>query len=458
MTEKIIHFLWLDFKNKKDGNLNDKLKFFKSRIESLHQSADWTINYVDNYNKCYDNIDAGNSWLQDLLNNEYVSPAHKSDALRYYYLYNQGGVWIDISTFLLEPLDKLVENNKNGFTCYYMPSDIFSSWITKLSSDIFENVSVKEYNMELIPLQHKLTKIKNPKFDFISENYFIISKKGNEVCKNVFDQLKKFWTNALPHIKNEEDCCYQLDNLMYTLITDVYNINLDNFPFLHLINYENINILVKKKILKEYFNCSYFFNYLQLYKAIRDVSIENRGTLNVKKINHFRNNTIKNERLINSSTYICNPNNCNDKVIRFSDNNFNINLLSASFNRLTKYSDNREERISWENTIAGNILNEVKSASEALEKFNEIDITQLKYSSYTRDKSKSVPRLMELFQHNISLIYKPHTMEASHIPSQLIMSNSSSRAKSAKSAESAESAKSAKSAKGGKSKKLLRKY
>jgi hypothetical protein len=53
---------------------------------------------------------------------------------------------------------------------------------------------------------------------------------------------------------------------------------------------------------------------------------------------------------------------------------------------------------------------------------------------------------MELFQHNISLIYKPHTMEASHIPSQLIMSNSSSRAKSAK------------SVKGGKSKKLLRKY
>lgn len=433
MTEKIIHFLWLDFKNKKDGILNEssniRLNFFKDRIIALHPT--WEINYVNNYQKCYDDIDSDsdNSWLKDLLNNDYVSPAHKSDALRYYYLYTKGGVWIDISTFLLEPLDKLVENNKKGFTCYYMPSDTFSSWITKLSSDIFENVSVKEYNIELIPLQHKLTKIKNAKFDFISENYFIISKKGNEVCKNVFDQLKNFWTNALTYINNEEDCCYQLDKLMYTLITDVYNINLDNFPFLHLINYENINILVKKKILKEYFNCSYFFNYLQLYKAIRDVSIKNGGTLNVKDINDFRNNTIKNERLINSSTYICNPNNCNDKVITFVDNDFNINLLSASFNRLTKYSDNREERISWENTIAGNILSEVTTAEEALEQFNNIDITQLKYSSYTRDKSNSVSLLMKLFKKNIDLVYKPDTRKAS-----------------------------SSSSKGGKSKKLLRKY
>ena len=145
MTSKIIHILWLNFNDKKDGVLDSTLKFFKDRIEELHKKDDgWTINFISKWDECLKSIENA-QWLRDLLDNEYVGAAHKSDALRYYYLNKMGGVWVDISTFLVSPLDKLVEQNKNGFTCYYMPSDVCASWLIKLSSDIFEEITMKQY-------------------------------------------------------------------------------------------------------------------------------------------------------------------------------------------------------------------------------------------------------------------------------------------------------------------------
>ena len=51
-TPKIIHYMWLDFKNpntKKPPCLDDKLRFFKDKITSLHPG--WEINYISTMDK-----------------------------------------------------------------------------------------------------------------------------------------------------------------------------------------------------------------------------------------------------------------------------------------------------------------------------------------------------------------------------------------------------------------------
>lgn len=45
-TPKIIHALWLNFNQNKNGVLDKKLTFFKNRIEFLHPpDKGWTINF-----------------------------------------------------------------------------------------------------------------------------------------------------------------------------------------------------------------------------------------------------------------------------------------------------------------------------------------------------------------------------------------------------------------------------
>jgi hypothetical protein len=401
MTEKIIHFLWLNFNNKSDGVLDETLLFFKNRIEQLHPIKNgWTINFISSWKTCLETI-TGEDWLKELLNNDYVGPAHKSDALRYYYLNKRGGVWIDISTFLVSSLDDLVSQNNKGFTCYYMPSDVCATWLIKLSSDIFESITMKEYKEKVFPKQTKLLNIKNINFNFITENYFLISSKGNEVCAEVLNNLKLFWTEVLSKIVSKQAYCFELNKLMYSLFKKTYNIKINRFPYLELVESfsgESESEIVKEIILKEYFDCAYFFNYLQLYLAIRNYSMKHNGILvdlpnSTKKIE-----TITLEELSTFSKELCDNNSCNNKVIKFINESNNIYLLSASYNRLSKWNDSRTKRISWENTLAGNILNNISYTSDdVLRMLEEIDIKQLKYSSYTRTRSNSINRLKELF-------------------------------------------------------------
>jgi hypothetical protein len=398
-TPKIIHFLWIDFKKKKGcSSLDYTLTFFKNRIEELHPVENgWTINFINNWDECLASI-KGEKWLIDLVNNEFVGPAHKSDALRYHYLYTMGGVWIDISTFLVVSLDNLVNENKDGFTCYYMPSDVCASWLIKLTSDIFENITAKEYRQNIIPEQKHLVDIKNTSFDFITENYFLISSKGNEISKNVLDQLKDFWTIALPLIKNKDNYIFECNKLIYKLLQEVYNINNKGFPYLDLVDLKSKgNKNLNNIILKEYFKDGYFFNYLQLYLAILNYSINNKGTLKNIENSENKEQTIALEKLNDFSKELCENDSCNNKIICFTNKNKNINLLSAAYNRLSKYSDNRDHRISWEDTLAGDILKLNEPFDKILNMLRLMEITQLKYSSYTRNKSISINTLKRLF-------------------------------------------------------------
>jgi hypothetical protein len=401
-TPKIIHFLWIDFNNETDGILDETLIFFKNRIEQLHPIKNgWTINFISSWNKCLETI-KNVKWLNDLVNNKNVGAAHKSDALRYYYLYTIGGIWIDISTFLVSSLDELVIQNNEGFTCYYMPSDVCASWLIRMPSDIFENITLKQYYSTIIPKQNKVINIKDKNFDFISENYFLISSKGNEVCKNVYEQLQTFWIQALPNIQSKQNYCYELNKLMFDLFKKAYNINVVGFPYIDLVEAKLSDIEgMKEIILKEYFDCSYFFNYIQLYLAIRDYSKANNGTLTNLHNSDKKTKIINLPELSSFSKELCNGYSCNNKVISFRNEKKNIHLLSASYNRLSKWSDVREKRINWEDTIVGNIIKYEDDPNTVLRILKDHEITQLKYSSYTRSRSDSIRRLKILFSNYI---------------------------------------------------------
>lgn len=125
---KIIHCLWLDFGNKRNGNI-DGLGLFINRIIDLHQ--DYKLNFIFNYDKCINDIKKYKeySWIIKILNNNYIGPAHKSDVLRFFYLYTMGGVWLDISTFVISSIEDIRLKNPYGFTCFYIPHKIAQYWV-----------------------------------------------------------------------------------------------------------------------------------------------------------------------------------------------------------------------------------------------------------------------------------------------------------------------------------------
>jgi hypothetical protein len=401
-VEKIIHFLWLDFTNKKNGVLDERLQFFKSRIVKLHPG--WQINFVDNWDKCVESV-RNEPWLVRLLNNTHIGPAHKSDALRYFYLYTMGGVWVDISTFITTPFDDIVEKNGAGFTCYYMPSSECASWLIKFTSDIVETITLREYAEIIEPIQENNIIIKDKRFDLIPENYFLICPSGNEVCQYVIEQLEEYWTNAEPIIKSSDDYCYENNKLIHRLFKEVYNFNDDALPYLNLVDIAD-NDKLSRVIYKNYFDCGYFFNYLQLYVAIHKYSIKYNGSIIHMPNSDAKTKIISDPKLSDFSKELCIHNSCDNLVIK-CNNNINVNLLSASYNRLSKWSNDRNKRISWENTLAGDILKKSKTAHEALQKLRDIDIEQLKYSSYTRSKSESINELVKLFRDNIGYVLPP---------------------------------------------------
>ena len=399
-TPKIIHFLWLNFNKKADGALDEKLTFFKDRIISLHK--DWQINFVSKWNECLDSI-KNEEWLLKLLDNPFIGPAHKSDALRYYYLYTMGGVWVDISTFLVSPLDDLISQNKDGFTCYYMPSDVAASWIIKITSDIYESITVKEYQDYFIPIQENTIKIKNKSFDFIPENYFLISSIHNEVCGDVLEQLKSYWTDSMKRINSVEDYCYENNKLIFDLCKNIYDFDIKKYAYLNLANNKNNRNQKKEimpKILKYYFECGYFFNYLQLYNGIINYSIKNNGILKNVENSNVREKIIKQNKLSSFSQALCYQGACNEKIIEFKNMNKNIHLLSASYNRLSKWSNKREKRLTWEDTLAGDII-KGENPSNILSTLKNMEVEQLKFSAFTRN-SPAVLQLMKLFKNNIN--------------------------------------------------------
>ena len=91
--------------------------------------------------------------------NQLLYGAHKADLLRYCLLYIYGGVYIDIKTILIKPLDEIFKNKTNFYTCIsrYTYKNDFESYIYQgvLASPPFNQLFLKLINfMVYMPLYY----------------------------------------------------------------------------------------------------------------------------------------------------------------------------------------------------------------------------------------------------------------------------------------------------------------
>ena len=296
---KILWLFWVNF-NKKDNiinnkvNVNDidknlnsisdcKIKFFINFIRKSHnKETGWTVNVITNksilnywISQMTTDGNEDKDFITQIMNHQYIKPAHKSDCMRYLLLKYFGGIWVDTTTFVFSDLSKLIENKT--FVVPYMniyqginlffgdPKNTIKSLNNKTETTF---KLLKENIIELIEL-----KTENM---YIPENYFIASTKNNSIINNVILQLKQFWTNDTLKKIDAENYDKVLCDYMY-LIT--YN-------KLFISSIWNFKPVDDTEFVKMWKDGAYLFNYIQLYNAIN----EN----NNKSISH--NNTIKNNK------------------------------------------------------------------------------------------------------------------------------------------------------------------
>ncbi len=85
---KKIWALWCNFKEKKDGQMNEQLTFFKDRI--IKQHPEWEVNIIVSWDVLINYINKS-EFLMKLIENEFVSAAHKSDAIRFFFFKDTAG-------------------------------------------------------------------------------------------------------------------------------------------------------------------------------------------------------------------------------------------------------------------------------------------------------------------------------------------------------------------------------
>jgi hypothetical protein len=399
LIPKKIWTLWLNFARKEEGILSDDLTFFIERIKYLHpKSESWEINIITTFDQLYKLIDlkdGENKFIIDILDNNYIEPAHKSDLIRYYLLKTYGGYWIDISTFFLMSISEMTQINNSSFVCYYAPTNDVSEWLISSLSNMYETTNYNDRIKKWSSIEEMIIKLKNNYkeiLNVIPENYFIGSTQNHEIINNVFYLLKTFWIENNNKIIDKNTKCFVQNNYIYKLITQIYDINkLSLIPPLDLMlnnifNQNNQSEIDNYIIKNSISDCGYLFNYLQLYIGIYNYI--SKTTFKIEK--EF---LIKPKLNINYELDLCINNNCNDLVIDITNIKDNskidtICLLSATFNRLGKWSNNRHERISYENTFLGNKIMNVKKQEDVLKLLYELknnNFSQLKFSSFTRN-------------------------------------------------------------------------
>ena len=107
-------------------NIEDK-KFYKNILQtykSYHEVPKYVINNIKNKNPDWNYYFYDDNQIKDFLLKEYgqeyidkfnsfKSGAHKADLFRLYWLYKNGGVYVDIDMEILKPLDEIIGDNKN---------------------------------------------------------------------------------------------------------------------------------------------------------------------------------------------------------------------------------------------------------------------------------------------------------------------------------------------------------
>ena len=387
---QIIWAIWLDFGKNDDGKITDDLSLFINRINKTHSDG-WEINIITKWSDLIKFIKT-DYFIMSVLDNKFILPAHKSDLIRYFLLSKYGGFWVDLSTYLLSSINNMIDtilttntNDKTidvSFICYYMPILDALEWQIKSLNNIYEIIPYKD-RIKWQKIQNTIIKLKKDYSEVLTvmpENYFIGASKGHYIINNVYERLQLFWKNNLANIKDNHIMCQTISKYHLELMKKICDFNIDDFiGFAEKQIILNFNTISKEDIFinTEIASCGYLFNYLQLFIAIHEYGSN-------KKI-IYMNTKVHKKIQTDYTDSMCFNNNCNNLILKVEDEY--ILLLSASYNRLGKWSNKLEERLSWNNTYLGNKLKLIKDMNTQDAIFNDLinnGFYQLKFSSYTR--------------------------------------------------------------------------
>ena len=410
---RIIWAIWLDFGNKRDGTLEEgsDMAYLATRIAQLHQ--EWEVNIITKWSELEGILRSSKSdeakSVLALLDNQYVGAAHKSDFIRFYLLNTYGGFWLDISTFLLCPLDVYLTSKPTAtFIGMYTPPFMIAEIIWGPLSDIQDSVKFssllekfKERQEEYISLREAYQT-----YPFIPENFFIASIPGHGIINKVFAELKVFWSSVLDKLTSENITCNMLNYLMHKLVQKVFHIKDINYEIAEAFtmkDYTETEYGAKK--LKSLYNCSYIFNYLQMYVALVDYMKEHRGEYRTERVtNVSAPDEFKEINICYDREGMFRDAECSAVVVSTDDNRDDVYLHPLSWSRMIKWGDTMQERVSFDNTYIKKALVSASTAGEARDRMSRlisIGIYQIKFSSWTRSKNTVLGLLQKYFPNEL---------------------------------------------------------
>jgi hypothetical protein len=403
---KIIWALWCNFDTKTNGKLTPSVEYFKNRIIEQHLESEWKINIITSWDKLISYI-SKNPVLLEILNNKFIIPAHKTDAIRFFLLQEYGGFWLDISTFLFTSLDIYYEKQPNAtFIGYYTPPFMVEEIMFSSLGDMFDSVKYDQVVKKFKTIQTDYIKLneKYINYPFIPENFFIASIPKHPIISEILKNMLKFWEDSMPLITDKETLCHQINLLMNDLAEQVFTIkHLNNDLIKSYTNDDITNNNFLKNILNDQWHCGYIFNYIQMYIAVVNY-IEQNNLQITQEENAKELKTDYNQDLCSIDNNI---NACKNIVATNIKDKTVIYLLSLSHNRLIKWANTMDERISFDNTYISNLLNDIgktpgTTKESVIQHIIGMGIYQIKFSSWTRG-SRIIEKIMETYPLNSSI-------------------------------------------------------
>ena len=377
---KTIHALWLDFNNASDGVIPPHLHVYINRLKNVHQN--WNIKIWTNWQEIESDL-VNRPYMLNYIRNPFCNGANKSDCLRFHILEKYGGIWVDLSTYFIKPLDDLYNKYNSAFTTIYMPPYDMFMWNIKPLGQQYEAITVKEKIKDVYPSLHNI--IKNSS-DFICESYFIMSPAHHPILINILEQMENIWTiEKVDQIVNKDTHCSYVNLIMNDLTQKIYNIDPE---VLKLLNY-NISI----------YDCGYLWIYFVITIAVNNF-INNNNLIKYENRLTQKQKNVMNKISSDISTYMCTESTCKDITWKDDLGIPNVHFISASWARLVKWSDTRENRLNWETTFLGNLINESYtnyiSSTDFLQKLEEYNISQIKTGAYTRGPTENMIKKLDI--------------------------------------------------------------
>jgi len=419
---KIIWGIWLDFKNKKDGD--GSTDFFIRNIKNLHSDTSdyYTVNFIVRWEQLMEIIRG--TWLEQLVMNDFIGGAHKSDAVRFFLLNKYGGVWIDASTFMTHSISSVVNrmNYENvGFGAVYVSIGEFAFWINEVCGQLYNDLSFDE---RIAFIRGKGTSNHRTPFatfdqgcwhqtgmtcrgpPVMTENYLLISEPEHSVTSQVFQDLRNFWEPILPMINSYNILCDNLNQIYYHLVKE---------SFLPPTRYD-VNASEKEinYFLKGEFGCGYLFNYLQIRSGIKIYLGCASKVKVVVPVGDIKTEMIDWRKTKYAWEKYCfqdkdeNIDSCKDLILTEENSGHKVYLMSSNVARAAKWANTMEARKTHEDTFVSNVVERAlascdkwdRSANCARETLVDAGVSFIKFSSHTRS-SPLIDKLESLFSNDL---------------------------------------------------------